>query len=129
VPDLKDEPPVGRNRDKCIGFLESGGHRFFYQHVHAVVQELFGNQIMGRGGNHNADRIHPANEIGMPAERPCLQAVGHSSGGGYIDVRHAHQFDIRHAGVLFRMKFTEIADPDNADAKFVIDCAHKAGPV
>jgi hypothetical protein len=50
-------------------------------------------------------------------------------GGGRIDVRHAHQFDVRHAGVFFRMKFTEIADPDDPDANLVIDCAHMIGPV
>jgi len=27
------------------------------------------------------------------------------------------------------MKFTEIPDADNADAKLVSDCAHKTGPV
>jgi hypothetical protein len=27
------------------------------------------------------------------------------------------------------MKFTEIADPDDSDAKLVIDCAHMIGPV
>ena len=121
VADLKDAAVLLRELDQFCRLVCVVGHRFFDEHMLALLEQGFGEVEMRRRGRHNVQRVARVDGLGHGAESAHAVFCGdlprrfsdHVVNAGKLDQRRIRQFRINARVFLAERTDTEHRDFDS----------------
>jgi hypothetical protein len=109
--------------DQFIGIGQLRGQGFFDQKMHAVIEEVFGDAVMGFGRDDNAHRIDEAQQFFMVRVSACFAALGYFARFIFVDVADADELNTRKARIYVGMPRAQFAQTDDCHPRRSIDHA------
>src|SRR3970282_1872585 len=119
MPHLEDYPGAFGDLHQFKRFLIGWSNWFFHKHMHATLEEWFRDLAVINRRYHDAHGVDIVDQVTRVSVGPATVQFGCLSRRFFVYIRHAHQFDTRHAGIDTCVETTEVTDAGYADTQLI----------